>query len=243
MASHNTLSGQYSTIQEGKMRLSKDLLLSYLPHGHAAIDSLLLPDLSVLPLTTLFGSIKLTFETLPQSHIIPFWVARTHNHLCAATNLKFSPISVARRNDLFSSFSKPNAACLLIVLQINQGWLALKRLFNVQAILFELSSWALHHFLLSLKKKVIKADVLKDSSAVRTIKPGAPLFWPLSHSIQVSDHKHGNSNIPAWRLLPFISFYLYSWSPGRFGWKASMVHLHCRTDERPPQPDDHEGVK
>lgn len=41
-----------------------------LPHCHAAMDSL--PDLPVQPQTALFGSVNLTFATLPQSHIIPF---------------------------------------------------------------------------------------------------------------------------------------------------------------------------
>lgn len=96
-----------------KARSPKDFLLWYLPHGRAAIDSLVFMTPSMQPLTTLFGSIKLAFPTLPQSHIIPFWAAaaRTRNHLCAATNLQFSPIAVARRNDLFSLFSK--AKCCL----------------------------------------------------------------------------------------------------------------------------------
>lgn len=104
---------------------------------------------------------------------------------------------------------RPNAACLLVVLPINQGWLALKRLFNVQAILLKLSSLMLYHFLLSLKKSH-EADVLKSaqpgtehslygqtlSSSILTLislHTGVrQQTWPLKHIT------------PAWSPLPFI---------------------------------------
>lgn len=136
MASVQYIKTKHDTVQKGKVRLAWDLVSSYLPWQSSMAMLLKIAchsDLSVQPLTALFVSIKLAFETLPQSNIIQFeaTATRTHNHICAATNLQFSPISVAMRNDLFLLFSKLIAACLHTVLPINQTWLALNVLFNV----------------------------------------------------------------------------------------------------------------
>lgn len=97
-------------------------------------------------------------------------------------------------------------------------------------------------FHLSLKwADVFRAHIQNPKGFYRVIKPSVCLFWPLSDSMQVSDHKHGTSNTLSQHGLP-ASFYLYSWRPVRLGWKALMMHLHCQIDGD-VQPHDHEKLE
>lgn len=91
------------------------------------------PALRVEPLTVLLSSIKVTFKILPRTLIgsLSLMAARIHNSPSAATNMQFSCVSVARRNNLFPLLSKPHTACLLIVLQISRSWLTLKGPFSI----------------------------------------------------------------------------------------------------------------
>lgn len=70
-------------------------------------------------------------------------------------------------------------------------------------------------FHLSLKwADVFRAHIQNPKGFYRVIKPSVCLFWPLSDSMQVSDHKHGTSNIiPAWTACSFLFVQLKACSP------------------------------
>lgn len=70
-------------------------------------------------------------------------------------------------------------------------------------------------FHLSLKwTDVFRAHIQNPKGFYRVIKPSVCLFWPLSDSMQVSDHKHGTSDIiPAWTACFLLFVQLKACSP------------------------------
>ena len=118
----------------------------------------------------------------------------------------------------------------------------------VEAVLFGLSSSGALSFLSTIKGRIVQQMCrrvhIQEQGTVHTIKP--PSSPPFSLTL-IS--LHTGVRPQTWQLKHIIparspaSFYLYSWSSRRLGWKALMMHLCWRTDEWPLQADDHEKVK